>query len=327
MTAQPLVSFVVIAYNEERNILRTLTSIMALEQLGAYEIIVVNDGSRDGTAGVIRDLAARNSRVRVIDLAENQGRGSARHLGISEAQAELIATVDADIVLPPDWFVRALAALGDHAAVGGTAVPDGDVAYLHKRFGLTPRFVGHTVAITGSNALYRRDVFDVVQFDSELREGEDSALNHSMIDNRLSCSTVPGLLVQHIEDKDLCTSLRWLFEVGRGATRQLLTYRRVRGPDMATGAFVAAAVAGLSAGLRGHRLAGVAIPACFVLTASAQHVKSRFETPPAHWPKTAAAVAVDSALLTAYFSGRLAGLTAARRRTEVRSEARRDSRP
>jgi O-antigen biosynthesis protein len=323
MTQDGMVSFVVIAYNEERNIARTLAAIAALHQLGEHEIIVVNDGSQDATAAIVRQHAAASPQIRLIDLAENRGRGWARNVGVQAARGSLIATVDADVVLPQDWLARARAALPGHAAVGGTAVPDGDVAYLHRRFRLTPRPAGHTIAVTGSNALYRRDAFTLATFDSSLREGEDSALNHAMSSGGLSLATVPGLLVEHTEHKSLPTSLRWLFDVGRGATRQLLVYRQVRSPDLATGAFVAAAAVGIGLAAAGYWPAGLAVPAALVIGASAQHVRTRFATPFSRAPQVVGAMAVDGMLLTAYFAGRLAGLAilVPRRATRARKQA------
>lgn len=316
MQEDSMVSFVVIAYNEAENIPRTITSITALAGLGEHEVIVVNDGSRDGTAQIVREIACQNPGVRLIDLAKNRGRGYARSRGIAATRGQLIATVDADILLPPDWLSRAGSALRDHDAVGGTAVPDGDVQYIHKRFRLSPRVVSGTTAVTGNNGLYRREVFDAVGFDPALREGEDSALNHAMRGRGLSAATVPGLLVLHQENKTLGASLRWLFDIGRGATRQLITYRQVRQPDVVTGVFVGAVALGVAAVALGHPLLGVALPVCLVLAASMQHLRTRFETPVSHWLRVLPAVAVDSALLVAYFAGRLAGLTAVWRRPQ-----------
>jgi hypothetical protein len=313
---ETFVSFVVIAYNEAANIARTLAAICELESLGEHEIIVVNDGSRDSSAQIVADIAAQNPCVRLIDLTDNCGRGYARSRGVAAARGGLIATVDADILLPADWLTRTRAALDGHDAVGGIAVPDGDVAYVHKRFRLVPRVVHGTTTVAGSNGLYNRGVFDVANFDPALREGEDSALNHAMNRQGLSLMTVPGLLVQHVEDKALGPSLRWLFDVGKGATRQLLTYREVRQPDLVTGVFVGATVLGVFLGAREHRFMGAALPVGCVLAASLQHVRSRFETPRSHWPRVVPAVAVDSAMLTAYFAGRLVGLAALWRRAD-----------
>jgi hypothetical protein len=302
------VSFVVIAYNEAKNIGRALDAITALVGLGEYEVIVVNDGSRDETANVVRDRAARNPQIKLIDLPRNRGRGYARSSGIAAAEGELIATVDADIVLPDDWFVRAEAELSGHDAVGGTAVPDGDVAYVYQATRLVPRVVGHTTAVTGSNALYRREVFDVLGFDPSLRDGEDVALNQATTANGLTFATVTGLLVEHIESKTFPESMRWLFTSGKGATRQLLTYRQIRVPDLAAGTFMASAAAGASAAVLISPF-WLALPVLLLAAIAAQHVRSRFDAPLAHWRSVAAAIAIDSALLLAYFTGRVVGLT------------------
>lgn len=310
MPEESFVSLVVIAYNEAANIARSLTAIAQLDGLGEHEIIVVDDGSSDDTGLIVADIARRNPRVQLIQLAANRGRGYARSRGVAAARGALIATVDADIILPVDWLARSRAALTHHAAVGGIAVPDGDVAYVHKRCKLTPRVVPGTATVTGNNGLYRREVFEVVSFDPALREGEDTALNYAMARQGLSSVMIPGLLVQHAENKTLVTSLKWLFDTGRGATRQLITYREVRQPDLAAVAFVGSASLGLIVGRRGHPIIGSAIPVGFVLAASVQHLRSRFQIPRSHALRAAQAVAIDSAMLTAYFAGRIAGVTA-----------------
>jgi glycosyltransferase involved in cell wall biosynthesis len=310
------VSFVVIAYNEAANIARTMAAITDLEALDEYELIVVDDGSRDSTAEIVRDLAAQDHCIRLIELKENRGRGHARDAGIQAARGELIAMVDADIVLPTNWLTRTRQALLHHDAAGGVAVPDGDVAYVYKRFGLVPRIVRATTTVSGNNGLYRREVFDVAKFDPSLREGEDSAFNYAMDHQGLSFVTIPDLFVRHEESKTFGTSLRWMFDTGKGATRQLLTYHEVRQPDLAVGAFACAVALGSFVAMRKHRRVGAALPVCFVLATSALHVRSRFETPWSHWSRVAPAVAADSAMLAAYFAGRLAGLTARRRRPD-----------
>ena len=309
MADENLISFTMIAYNEQANISIAVEAISALDEIGDHEIIVVDDGSSDGTADTVMEIMARNPNVKLITLETNRGRGYARNRGVSEARGELIATVDADVILPSNWLTRARLAIRDHDAVGGTAIPDGDVAYLYKRFGLSPRVVGHTTTVAGSNALYRRRVFDHIRFDPDLREGEDVGINHAMARQGLSVATVPGLLVLHKESKGWAASLRWLFESGKGATRQLLAYREIRQPDLVAGGFVAAVALGLLATARGRRLTGAALPMGFVMAASVQHVRSRFETPVADWPRLAPAVAADGALLTAYFLGRIVGLS------------------
>src|ERR1700742_1822795 len=194
MAEETLISFVIIAYNEEATIAGAIASVRELHGLDYYELIVVDDGSHDDTARIVADIAGKDPCVRLIKLGQNRGRGYARRTGVAAARGELIAMIDADIVLPADWLARTRAALHGHDAVGGIAVPDGDVAYIYKRFGLTPRVVSGTATVAGSNGLFRRHVFAVAAFDPALREGEDSALNHDMERLGLSFATVPGLL-------------------------------------------------------------------------------------------------------------------------------------
>jgi glycosyltransferase involved in cell wall biosynthesis len=318
MPESPSVSFVVIAYNEERHIEITLNAITALDGLGEYEILVVNDGSADATATIVRDIAARDRHVRLVDLAVNSGRGNARRTGVSAAQGDLIAIVDADIVLPRDWFIRTSAAVAHCDAAAGIGVPEADVSYVHRRSQLVPRVVPHSNAVSGGNGLYRRDVFDLVSFDASLREGEDSALNHDMRNHGLSLVSIPDLLVVHQEYKHFLTSLKWLFDVGKGATRQLFAYREIRQPDIITLAVVVAAVAGVVTAIEVSWI-GILLPIPVIVIAASGHVRSRFHTPVAQCGRVAFAVAADSAMLTAYFMGRLVGLATSVRRRKISS--------
>src|SRR4051794_35956524 len=88
----PEVSFVVIAFNEERNIERTLDGILAQRGVEAFEVVVVDDGSSDATATRAETRAQADPRVRVIRLARNRGRGYARAAGVEAARAALLAT-------------------------------------------------------------------------------------------------------------------------------------------------------------------------------------------------------------------------------------------
>src|SRR5436305_1748949 len=116
-------SFVVIAYNEERNIEATLRSIVALDDMRDFEIVVVNDGSKDATAAVVERVAVLHSQIRLITQA-NAGRGAARATGVMAAEGEYIAFIDADIILPRHWLTTCEAAMDEYDAVGGVAVPD-----------------------------------------------------------------------------------------------------------------------------------------------------------------------------------------------------------
>ena len=311
------ISFVVIAYNEEATIERALESIRRQVGLDDYEVIVVDDGSSDGTAAAVERCRDADPRIRLMSLLRNEGRGHARAAGVEAASGRYIAMVDADIVLPAGWLERCREALRDADAVAGIAVPDGDVAYIGRRFGLAPRVAAHTVDATGSNTLFRRAVFAQVGFDRALRNGEDIALAHAMRRRGIRVRTVSGLIVRHEEAKGFAESLRWLFESGIGATRQLRRFGEPRTPDLAFVGFLAAVAAGLTTWLRGRRPAAVAAPVVVLVATSALHLRTKFwlrASPGA----SAAAVAVNAALIAAYFAGRLAGLAKTRDGRTVR---------
>lgn len=301
---QPTVSFVVIAHNEAANIERALRSILV--QPVKKQVVVVDDGSTDDTPRVVAALAREEPAIRLVELERNHGRGFARHSGVALTQGRFIASVDGDVVLPTGWWERCAAELEHADAVGGTAVPDGDVAYLARRLALQPRFRPHTTTVSASNAVFRREVLARVSFDPALREGEDIALGHALRAQGARLRSIPGLLVEHQEDKGLARAVAWLYESGRGASRQLWRYRQVRPPDVAFFGMLAAGACGFALRRRGR--AGVLAPGALYLgTAAAAHVTSAFAWERRHLHRLAAAVVIDMPLLAAYFCGRVAG--------------------
>lgn len=95
----PLISVVVPAYNAAPTITETLYSACA-QTHGKLEIIVVDDGSDDATAAIVRRLAAKDGRIRLIQTP-NRGVAAARNQGIKEARADYIAMLDADDLWHP----------------------------------------------------------------------------------------------------------------------------------------------------------------------------------------------------------------------------------
>jgi len=100
----PVYSIVVPCYNEEaciRETHRRLSAVMA--GMGeSYEILYVNDGSRDKTPAMLDDLAARDTRVRVIHFARNAGHQMAVSAGLDYAAGQAVIIIDADLQDPPE---------------------------------------------------------------------------------------------------------------------------------------------------------------------------------------------------------------------------------
>lgn len=108
---RPFVSVIVPAYNEEKVIEKTINALQK-SRYDNFEILVVDDGSKDGTADIVRRLADGNGRLRLIQKA-NGGKASALNLGFGEARGEYVITIDADTIVLPDTIEHLTAPFED----------------------------------------------------------------------------------------------------------------------------------------------------------------------------------------------------------------------
>jgi glycosyltransferase involved in cell wall biosynthesis len=110
-----LVSVIVPAYNAAGTIERTVTS--ALQQTYSnLEVLVVDDGSRDETATLVRRMAAKDQRIKLLQKP-NGGLVSARNHGIAHAQGDFIAPLDADDLWHPEKLRKQVAAMRDEVGL------------------------------------------------------------------------------------------------------------------------------------------------------------------------------------------------------------------
>jgi len=117
----PRLSVVVPAYNESENLVPLLDALRPpLDGLGwPYEILIVDDGSTDGSRGVLDTLCAAHPCLRVLRFARNAGQSAAFLAGFDAAQGAVVVTLDADLQNDPADIPRLLAALPGHDAVLG----------------------------------------------------------------------------------------------------------------------------------------------------------------------------------------------------------------
>lgn len=115
MMASPCVSVVVPVYDAQQT-LPELVSRLGDVMTGcarSYELVFVNDGSRDGSWAVIEGLAGRYGWVRGIDLMRNYGQHNALLVGIRAARCDIIVTMDDDLQNPPEEIPRLLEKLAE----------------------------------------------------------------------------------------------------------------------------------------------------------------------------------------------------------------------
>ena len=112
------VSVIVPVYNKEQYLRECLDSLLK-QTLRDIEIICIDDRSTDGSAKIISECAAKDSRILVISQTHNQGVSAARNKGIQTAHGEFIAFVDADDFVDSDFFEKLVMAAPGYECVKG----------------------------------------------------------------------------------------------------------------------------------------------------------------------------------------------------------------
>lgn len=198
----PRVSVVVCAYNAADTLEDCLTSLERLEYPD-YEVILVNDGSKDATG----DIARRHAGVRVIDIP-NGGLSAARNIGIAEATGEIVAYTDADTRVDPYWLSYLVQPFlhSQVAGVGGPNVVPPDDPFVAQCVARSPGGPTHVMLddriaehIPGCNMAFRRDALLAIDGFNPiyLRAGDDVDLCWRLQAKGYKLGFAPSALVWH----------------------------------------------------------------------------------------------------------------------------------
>ncbi len=212
------VSIVIAAYNAQTT-LRECLEACANQTLPAHEIIVVDDGSTDGTHSIFEQFKAMpgSENTRLLDQF-NAGPAAARNRGARAATGEVIAFTDSDCIPAPNWLAQLLAGFVDDsiAGVGGTygiANPHSLMARMvHEEIVMRHERMGADVDFLGSfNVAYRKSLFDAVGgFDESFRaaSGEDNDLAYRIQDHGGQLRFTRDAVVAHYHPERLWPYLR-----------------------------------------------------------------------------------------------------------------------
>ena len=135
--ADPRVTVLVPAYNEEHKIKYTIDSLRKIKY-NNIEIIIINDGSKDKTSQVVNACIKGDKRFKFIDRQINKGKAASLNDGIAESTGEFIATMDADSVVEPKMVQKVLPYFHDKkvGAVTVSVLVKKPKSFLHKIFEL-----------------------------------------------------------------------------------------------------------------------------------------------------------------------------------------------
>src|SRR5438094_4557610 len=220
----PRISVVVCTYNGGRTIRECLEGLRTIEYPD-YEVIVVDDGSTDGTARIVGEYPVRLIR------APHRGLSNARNTGLAAATGDIVAYIDDDAYPDPHWLTYLAAAFVStrHAGVGGPNIPppgDGEVAECVANAPGTPdpvlRSDGQPEHIPGCNMAFRKTCLEAIGgFDPQFRTaGDDVDVCWRLQELGWTLGYHPAAMVWH----HCRNSVRayWRQQVGYGRAEALL---------------------------------------------------------------------------------------------------------
>jgi glycosyltransferase involved in cell wall biosynthesis len=201
----PAVSVVMPVYNREDVVSAAIDSVIA-QTFTSWELVIVDDGSTDGTAEVVRGYSARDPRVRLVTGA-HEGVSAARNVGIRESRAEILAFIDSDNQWTPHLLALSLdEILGDRADLVHSAIEidKGGEAPTYLGMSGTVDHLLHGNSFVDMNTLVVKKslVLEVGMFDESLRRWVDYDLfiRLFMATDRVSYLPFIGVRYDHRDD-------------------------------------------------------------------------------------------------------------------------------
>jgi len=251
------VSFVVPVYNGRRWLASAIDGIEAQRDGRPFEIIAVDDGSRDGSQRLLKEAEA-DGRLRMID-GPRRGSAAAINAGIRDARHPIICQVDQDVILQEGWLAPLLGALEDPGvgAAQGHYVTASDAGFwarvmgrdLEQRYAaIAGDFTDHVC--TGNTAYRASALHQCGLFDESIGYGSDNDVSYRLTDAGYRLAFCRSAISIHRWREDARSYLQQQFGVGYGRLDVLAKHpRRVGGDDvsgammMAHGPLMACAVA------------------------------------------------------------------------------------
>ena len=228
MDTLPFVSVVIPVYNDPDGIENTLKSITEQSYLNDnHEVIIVDNDSTDDTRRVAERVAERQSNVRVIVEEEVQGSYAARNRGIDHAEGEILAFLDANMIVEGDWLESAVESIkrrkADYMACDVELYVDGGretIAGAYNRrtgFPIEQYIERNHFAPTCCLFVRQWVVEEHGPFDARLVSGGDVEFGNRVHDAGIELEYEPTVTAYHPVRSSIRELLQKSFRVGKGS--------------------------------------------------------------------------------------------------------------
>lgn len=217
MTA-PLISVVIATHNRESLLPGAVESFLA-QTVQDFEVLIVDDGSTDGTPGGLQDLERMDSRIRAFRTPGNVGPGAARNLAFAHARGRYVAVQDDDDFSYPDRLERQVLAFEQDPALGlvfsavrwinrsQEVLQDFPLIVCGGQFPVEPADVFHLLylesnKVPNTTIMVRREVLDRWVYPASPWIGEDWFWCMQMAASGVRMRAIPEPLVRQLRDRD-----------------------------------------------------------------------------------------------------------------------------
>lgn len=165
-----MLSIIIPVYNEEKMIpisVDVITGLMENTDI-EYELVIVNDGSKDGSWDTIKFLSTRYKRIRAVSFSRNFGKESAMIAGLAYAKGDACVTIDADLQHPPEKIIEMYELWKQgYKVIEGVKLSRGHENFIYKCFagifyGIISRATGFDMQNTSDFKLLDREVVDTI---------------------------------------------------------------------------------------------------------------------------------------------------------------------
>ena len=209
----PFISIIISVYNEEKTLQQCLDSLLVL-QYPNYEVIMVNDASKDNTLAILQEYQQKNNKIKVVTYPVNKGVPGARNEGMKVAKGDIFVFTDADATFVPEWPLKLIEPLVNNpkiGATGGRDIAPPNQPLVHKCIDYTlTSFIGTAglrgakvrlakYSVTGCNFAVKREVVGKVgMHDERIRwRGEEKEWCQRMREGGYEIQFVPESYILH----------------------------------------------------------------------------------------------------------------------------------